>query len=233
MTSVRINNPFGAYYVHTVFSKDYFEVETFLHTQFENRRVSGEWFLLSPEDVEQVVEVMDAHRMNDDEFESENAQPDVKTDPEAAIRVSIDVWRKEGKPNLWIEGQIKRIVKREHFIKALRVAIADAPSNLYAEATEKVYKGLWQRTTAQLQSDLRLQPHQNIRDHFGEYALIYTRLAENVAKDKLGDAETVTVEMAMNIVWAAAKLIRKQAQATAKELGIDLVTGKPLLKARN
>jgi hypothetical protein len=64
---------------------------------------------------------------------------------------------------------------------------------------------------------VNLTSRQNIRDHFGESELIYTNLAERVA---------------MDIVISAAKLIRKKAQATAKELVIELVTGKPLLAKR-
>jgi hypothetical protein len=104
-----------------------------------------------------------------------------------------------------------------------------APPTIYAEATEKVYKGLWQRTTAQLRGELKINQRENLRDHFGKYALIYTGLVEQIATDKLGFAETVSETMAMEIVWSAAKLISIQAKATSEALGYDLVTEKPLL----
>ena len=97
------------------------------------------------------------------------------------------------------------------------------------EATEKLYKGLWERTTAQLRGDLKIQARANPRDSFGKYALIYTRIAEDLATEKLGQAETVPISVAMEIVWAVAKMIGKQAREVSESLGYDLVTEKPLL----
>jgi len=59
--------------------------------------------------------------------------------------------------------------------------------------------------------------------------LIYTRLAEKLATEKLGDAEMVTVAIAMDIVWIVARHITAQASATAALVGYDLVTEAPLL----
>ncbi|MBK8031535.1 MAG: hypothetical protein IPK17_18990 [Chloroflexi bacterium] len=77
--------------------------------------------------------------------------------------------------------------------------------------------------------ELDLNDRQNPRDSFGEYALIYTRLAEMVATNKLDNLEIVTLTMAMDIVWEVARLIHAQAEATAHALGMDLVTEKKLL----
>ncbi|WP_343419325.1 hypothetical protein [Candidatus Flexifilum breve] len=74
-----------------------------------------------------------------------------------------------------------------------------------------------------------MNDRQNPRDSFGEYALIYTRLAEMVATNKLDNLEIVTLTMAMDIVWEVARLIHAQAEATAHALGMDLVTEKKLL----
>lgn len=154
-------------------------------------------------------------------------------DPEESVIQAFDRaearYRRLGKTEGWIEARMQGIITRKQFIEALKAAIMDAPVTLYAQATEKIYKGLWQRTTAQLRGDLQLKPQQNIRDHFGEFALIYTGLAERVAAKKLGDMEIVPIALAMDIVHTSAKLISKQAKATSKELGIDLVTERPLL----
>jgi hypothetical protein len=80
--------------------------------------------------------------------------------------------------------------------------VIDAIPTMYAMTTEKLYVGLWSRTTAQLRGELDLAGSENPRDHFGEYALIYTRLAEKLASDKLGQAELVPLIAAMEIVWA-------------------------------
>lgn len=100
---------------------------------------------------------------------------------------------------------------------------------MYARTTEHLYKGLWERTTAQLRNDLQITPKQNPRDNFGKYALMYTRMAEELATDRLNNAETVTLSIAMDIVWNAAKLFHKQAKELSEIIGQDLVTEKPLL----
>jgi hypothetical protein len=156
-------------------------------------------------------------------------------DPELGLFRSIDRTIKEyqgaGKSDSWIEARVKGIVTRKEFVEALKNAVINASSNIYAQSTEHLYKGLWERTTAQLKSDLDIAAKENPRDHFGEYALIYTRLAEKLATDRLDNAETVSEETAMSIVWQVAQLIHEQAQATSNMLGLDLVTEKPLLEA--
>lgn len=88
---------------------------------------------------------------------------------------------------------------------------------------------LWSRTTAQLRDELEITPKENPRDHFGKYALIYTRLAEELASERLNESETVTLTIAMNIVWEVARLFYKQAKELSEAVGYDLVTEKPLL----
>ena len=154
-------------------------------------------------------------------------------DPELGLFRSFDraveEYRSQGKAEGWIKARIDGIITRNRFVEALKTAILDAPPTIYAEATEKVYRGLWQRTTAQLRGELNIDPKANLRDHFGKYALIYTSLVEEIVSDKLDEAETVTESMGMEIVWGVAKLISIQAKATREALGYDLVTEKPLL----
>jgi len=146
-----------------------------------------------------------------------------------SIDRALDKYRRDGKSESWIEERSQDMVTRKEFIEALKVAVMNAPPTIYAQTSEKLYKGLWDRTTAQLRKELEIEPKQNPRDHFGQYALIYTGLAERLATDKLREAETVTEEMARNIVWGIAKLISQQAKATSRMLGYDLVSEKPLL----
>lgn len=155
------------------------------------------------------------------------------TDPELGLFRSFDraieKYRMQGKSESWIEARIQGIVTRNEFVAALKTAVLDTKPTLYFEATEKLYKGLWNRTTAQLRGELKISAKENPRDHFGEYALIYTRLAEKVATDKIGQSKTVTYSLAMEIVWLVAKNISEQAKATSELLSMDLVTEKPLL----
>lgn len=139
-------------------------------------------------------------------------------------------YRREGKSESWIEARKEGMVARKQFVEALKSAVLDAIPLMYAQATDKLYQGLWERTTAQLRGELNLLPKQNPRDHFGKFALIYTRLAEEICSVKLGDSDSVFLRQAMEIVWEVAKAISKQAKATSEILGMDLVTEKPLLR---
>lgn len=154
-------------------------------------------------------------------------------DPELGLFRSFDriieEYRTIGKPDSWITLRIEGIVTRKRFVEALKNAVVDAIPTMYAQTTDKLYKGLWNRTTAQLRSDLEITQKENPRDHFGKYALIYTRLAEELASERLNESETVTLTIAMNIVWEVARLFYKQAKELSDTVGYDLVTEKPLL----
>jgi hypothetical protein len=158
-------------------------------------------------------------------------------DPELGLfrsfEKAIGEYRLQGKSEGWIEARIQGNVTRKQFMEALVVAVSNAPDTIYVEATETLYKGLWERTTAQLRGDLNIDKKVNPRDHFGEYALIYTRLAEKMASEKLGDAEIVPMKVAMEIVWEVAKMFGKQVKEVAMALGYDLITEKPLLQSKN
>lgn len=154
-------------------------------------------------------------------------------DPELGLFRSMDraveEYRRIGKPDSWIMVRVEGIVTRKRFVEAIKNAVLDAIPMMYALTTDKLYKGLWDRTTADLRNELNITKKQNPRDHFGKYALIYTRLAEELATERLDDADTVTLKMAMEIVWEVAKLFYKQAKELSEAIGYDLVTERPLL----
>jgi hypothetical protein len=154
-------------------------------------------------------------------------------DPELGLFRSldrtVDEYRRVGKPDSWIALRVEGIVTRKRFIEALKNAVIDELPSMYAQTTDRLYKGLWNHTTSQLRADLKIAPKQNPRDYFGKYALMYTRMAEELSTDRLNNAETVTLRTAMDIVWEAAKLFHKQAKELAESVGYDLVTEKRLL----
>jgi hypothetical protein len=158
---------------------------------------------------------------------------DESVDPELGLfrqfDRTIEQYRLQGRKNDWIEVRVQGIVTRKQFVEALGRAVLDAPPTIFSDATEKLYKGLWERTTAQLRGDLQITPKDNPRDHFGKYALTYTHLAESLARDRLGDAEIVALKVALEIVYDVAKVIGQQAKQVRDMLGYDLVTEKPLL----
>jgi hypothetical protein len=158
-------------------------------------------------------------------------------DPELGLFRSFDKaveqYRLAGKSDGWIEARVQGIVTRKAFVEALKSAVLNAPPTIYLDATESLYKGLWQRTTAQLRGELKINTKENPRDHFGKYALIYTRIAEDLATEKLDKAEAVAMSTAMEIVWEVAKMIGRQAKEVSASLGYDLITEKPLLLRKN
>jgi hypothetical protein len=157
-------------------------------------------------------------------------------DPELGLFRSLDrtadEYRRIGKRDTWIAMRVEGIVTRKRFVEALQTAVIDQIPSMYGQTTERLYKGLWDRTTAQLRGDLEITPKQNPRDHFGRYDLIYTRLAEELSTERLNNVENVSLVTAMDIVWEAAKLFYGQAQQLAEAVGYDLVTEKPLLPKR-
>lgn len=158
-------------------------------------------------------------------------------DPELGLFRSldrtVDEYRRAGKPESWIALRVEGIVTRKRFVEALREAVLEADPQMYAQTTDNLYKGLWNRTTAQLRKDLNITPKQNPRDHFGKYGLIYTRLAEELATERLDNVEMVALSTAMEIVWQVAKLFNKQAKELSEVVGYDLITEKPLLPKKS
>lgn len=152
-----------------------------------------------------------------------------RRDTEKLVTDAIDVYTAQGKSDVWKDARLTGIIARKEFTEALKNAVANADATLFAQSTEGIYKGLWNRTTALLRGDLSITKHQNPRDHMTAYGLIYTRLAEMLATDRLRDHDTVPRELAAEIIYDAAKLIGSQARQTSQALGIDLVTGRPLL----
>lgn len=154
-------------------------------------------------------------------------------DPEAgiyrAMEEAADKYRRMGRADIWIDVRVQGIVYRKQFTEALKYAVVNAPKSLYAQSTDKVYKGLLDVTTAQLRGELNITPTQNPRDYMGEYALIYIGLTERLVRDKLKEAQTVLLSAALEIIWDIAKLIRERYLATQQILGKDLLTEKPLL----
>ncbi|MEP7289266.1 MAG: hypothetical protein ABI947_26235 [Chloroflexota bacterium] len=143
---------------------------------------------------------------------------------------TIEQYRVQGKTDGWIEARVQGIITRKQFVEALTIAVSNTPTTIYVQTTEKLYKGLWDHTTAQLHGELKISKWENLRDHFGEYGLIYTRLAEKLASKKLGKAEAIVMSTATEIVWKVAKMMGKQAREVSEALGYDLVTEKPLIE---
>jgi len=152
--------------------------------------------------------------------------------PDQAIDAAIKAYRAQGKDDRWIQARIEGKIKRNLFTAALSEAVAEMMTpRHFATATDDIYKGLWNRTAAQLKKELDLPKKANLRDHQPSLALDYQRIAEGVCAHKLGTRQELTWDEAREIVQMVAAFIGKQAQQTSELLQMDLATGKPLLPA--
>src|SRR5262245_10527984 len=81
-------------------------------------------------------------------------------DPELGLFRSMERtmsdYRSQGKSDSWIHVRVEGIVTRKQFVEALSKAVISVPNGFYAQTTDKLYKGLWERTTAQLRRDLEI-----------------------------------------------------------------------------
>jgi hypothetical protein len=155
---------------------------------------------------------------------------DMRLDPDKALEIAIEGYRRQGKSERWITARVTGKIKRAKFTAALKNAVYEYLSTYhYAAATDDIYMGLWERTSAQLKTELNLPANANLRDNQPMLALTYQGLAEEVASQKLGDRPVLSWREAKSIVQQVARLIGVQAQATSKYLNMDIATGKPLL----
>jgi hypothetical protein len=102
----------------------------------------------------------------------------------------------------------------------------------YGQLTNDVYRGVHHRDTDQLRADLGLRDGENPRDFMHRLGLYYTGIAEEGCRIKLqylAPDEVVPVQLVRETIIMVSKQIGMQADEFAAELGIDLVTGKPLL----
>ncbi|HUN07709.1 MAG TPA: hypothetical protein PLQ56_13960 [Aggregatilineales bacterium] len=153
--------------------------------------------------------------------------------PEAVIAATVDTYRKHGQPDSWIQTRLVGAVSRVDFVRALTSAVVNASDEIVRTSTEQMYKIIWKGTVEQLRANRPETQGEMVRDHFGEMALIYTRLAERIATQRLKDAETVSETIAMDVVYSTAQLISKQAKATSLLLNMDLITERVLISSED
>jgi hypothetical protein len=152
-------------------------------------------------------------------------------DPDKALEVVVEYYRNLGKDDRWINARLTGIVKRQQFTAALKEAVLNITRNHYGLATNEVYLGLWERTAQQLKDEIGLASKQNLRDHQPTLGLMYQALAEEACATKLGQRDELSILEACEIIHEVASLIGEQASATSQYFGVDVATGKPLLKA--
>jgi hypothetical protein len=89
--------------------------------------------------------------------------------------------------------------------------------------------GVWKRNTKTLRAQLKLAKDDNVRDHLTIFGLMYEAIAEESSGVALKKENQLSFDQANGIVKSKAELVGKQADEMSRELGIDLVTNKPLI----
>jgi hypothetical protein len=134
---------------------------------------------------------------------------DVKADPEREVM------------------RLKSKVERKAFMAAVSHAVGELVNA--GQITNDMYKGLWNRTAAQLRQEIGLKDGANLRDHQPTLGIMYQLLTEQVCTEVLGKRQSVTWDEARSIVIKLASVYAGQAAQTSRIVGYDIATGKPLL----
>jgi hypothetical protein len=160
---------------------------------------------------------------------------ELRQDPEAAQQKIANYRQsralKAGKSNTWVNARETGVMTRNE-LTALLTAVC--PDMNIGEATNIAYKGTLGHTAKGLRDILGIGPKQNPRDHLGEIALIYTMASEAAVRSQLSQyagGDIVPAHVVRNVIAVIATATGKQAQDMAHLIGIDLVTGKPLLSS--
>jgi hypothetical protein len=147
-----------------------------------------------------------------------------------AAEVTRKAYRKQGKSERWIDMRLQGKMRRDQFVTALGMAIAESlKRHHYATATDDIYRGLWNRTAAHLKKELMLPKKASLRDHQPMLALYYQGIAEEASSEKLGERQEILWVEAREIVKTVAAIVGRQAQEMSVYLKKDLATGRPLL----
>ncbi len=157
----------------------------------------------------------------------------VISDPDKALDAVIKMYQREGKSDEWILMRINTKIQRAAFTSALKAAMTDIEQSHSGRATNEIYLGLWERTAKMLKTEMNLPKNATLRDHQPIAALYYQGLAEDGCARELGSRQVLTWGEAMYIIQDVAQSIGRQARESGERFGLDVATGRPLLRGKN
>jgi hypothetical protein len=142
----------------------------------------------------------------------------------------IAMYKAMGRDDGWIATREFGIITRREFTFMIKELLGNRAN--YGLLTNDVYQGVHHRDTNKLRADLGIKPDQNPRDHMHRIGLHYIGIAEEACQIKLNhllDEDAVPPKLVREIIILVATQIGAQADESVLALGIDIVTGKPLL----
>lgn len=161
----------------------------------------------------------------------EEANPELGI--ERAAKRAIATWKRQGHDDQWIDTRFKTVADRKTFADMLATRITDLiPKVHYAAATNLVSEGLWGRDVPTLRAEMGIKGKQTPRDFQPRQGLLYNSLVEATIADIFAKYDHLDWIEAVPIIKEVASVFGFQADQLGKMLGIDLATGKPLLKGK-
>ncbi len=154
----------------------------------------------------------------------------IAENPERAMEAIVARYRAQGKSDLWIERRIVGMQKRNKFTSALRETSASSPN--YAQATNAGYQGAFNMMKDEIVAYLGLTKQQarHLRDHISEIALQGIALYETASAEKMKIMKrTLTPLEQAEIVRTCARIVAPSMKALADYVGVDVLSGQPLL----
>ncbi len=154
----------------------------------------------------------------------------IAENPERAMEAIVARYRAQGKSDLWIERRIVGMQKRNKFTSALRETSASSPN--YAQATNAGYQGAFSMMKDEIVAYLGLTKQQarQLRDHISEIALQGIALYETASAEKMKIMKRALTPLEQaEIVRTCARIVAPSMKALADYVGVDVLSGQPLL----
>lgn len=157
-----------------------------------------------------------------------------RRDPEAA-ELALHQRRErkylaQGKAPEWIAVRELGIITRKQLMAVVYYLLRT--DDQMGALTNETYLGVFGMNAQALRDHVGIPKHANLRDQFSTMALVYTQAAEEACRIQLrkyDDDDVVEVDDVKAIITTLTRHIGKQVKDMAKLLGIDIVTGQPVL----
>ena len=174
----------------------------------------------------------DKLRTNQDDAREKLLRELIAEDPERTFDAMIDGYTEEGREFSWIKRRLVGMVRRQIFTQALKETVTTNPN--FAAATNAGYEGAFEMDKSKLVKYLQLDEKQarKVRDFLSEIALQGISLYETAASEKMRQlGRPLTPTEQVEIVKMCAEMVAPTIQALAEYVGVDLISGKPLLES--